>query len=124
MRGAGWISGWPPRHRVPAAAVGALLGASIAASGAGETTPGASSLRAALLLRALGDDDILPRMDEWEVFPRVAVAAGLAAQQEGIARLTKSREVLHREAARTMREAREAVGLLMRGGLIAPPPGS
>lgn len=54
----------------------------------------------------------------------MAVAAGLAAQAEGVARLTKSREALHREAARTMREAREAVGLLMREGLIAPPPGS
>lgn len=32
---------------------------------------------------------ILPRMDEWAVFPRVAVAAGLAAQEEGVARLTK-----------------------------------
>jgi malate dehydrogenase (oxaloacetate-decarboxylating) len=63
-------------------------------------------------------------MDEWEVFPRVAVAAGLAAQAEGVARLTKSREALHGEAARTMREAREAVDLLMREGLIAPPPGS
>ncbi|HJR01233.1 MAG TPA: L,D-transpeptidase family protein [Methylomirabilota bacterium] len=44
-RAAGRISGWSPRHRVLAAVVGVLLGASIAASGAGETTPGASSAR-------------------------------------------------------------------------------
>jgi malate dehydrogenase (oxaloacetate-decarboxylating) len=74
--------------------------------------------------RTIGEEDILPRMDEWEVFPRVAAAAGLAAQEEGIARLTKNREVLHAEAARTMRDARDAVGLLMREGLIAAPPGS
>ncbi|HSE06729.1 MAG TPA: NADP-dependent malic enzyme [Methylomirabilota bacterium] len=73
--------------------------------------------------RTIGPEDILPRMDEWEVFPRVAATAGLAAQHEGVARLTKSREVLHAEAARTMRDARAAVGLLMREGLIAAPPG-
>jgi len=73
--------------------------------------------------RTIGEEDILPRMDEWEVFPRVAAAAGLAAQEEGVARLTKGREALHADAARIMRDAREAVGLLMREGLIAPPPG-
>ena len=61
-------------------------------------------------------------MDEWEVFPRVAAAAGLAAQQEGIALVSKSWELLHAEAAKTMREAREAVGLLMQAGLIPKPP--
>jgi malate dehydrogenase (oxaloacetate-decarboxylating) len=74
--------------------------------------------------RTIREDDILPRMDEWEVFPRVAAAAGRAAQDEGVARLVKSREALHADAARIMRGAREAVGLLMREGLIAPPPGS
>jgi malate dehydrogenase (oxaloacetate-decarboxylating) len=74
--------------------------------------------------RTIRDDDILPRMDEWEVFPRVAAAAGLAAQDEGVARLTRSREALLADAARIMRGAREAVGVLMREGLIAPPPGS
>ena len=72
--------------------------------------------------RSIQAEDILPRMDEWEVFPRVAAAAGLAAQEEGIALVSKSWEALHAEAARTMREAREAVGLLMQGGLIAKPP--
>jgi malate dehydrogenase (oxaloacetate-decarboxylating) len=72
--------------------------------------------------RSIHAEDILPRMDEWEVFPRVAAAAGLAAQEEGVALLSKSWEALHAEAARTMREAREAVGLLMQSGLIAKPP--
>ncbi|HYB69835.1 MAG TPA: NADP-dependent malic enzyme [Candidatus Bathyarchaeia archaeon] len=72
--------------------------------------------------RGINAEDILPRMDEWEVFPRVAAAAGLAAQREGIALVSTSAELLYAEAARTMREAREAVGLLMREGLIAKPP--
>jgi hypothetical protein len=37
-------------------------------------------------------------------------------------RLAKSGEDLHRDAERIMRQAREAVHLLMRKGLIAAPP--
>jgi malate dehydrogenase (oxaloacetate-decarboxylating) len=74
--------------------------------------------------RSIHDEDILPHMDEWEVFPRVAAAAGLAAQAEGLARVAKSREALLTEATKTMREAREAVSVLMREGLIAEPPRS
>lgn len=35
----------------------------------------------------LSPDHILPTMDEWEVFPRLAVAVALKAQEDGIARL-------------------------------------
>jgi malate dehydrogenase (oxaloacetate-decarboxylating) len=72
--------------------------------------------------RSIHDDDILPRMDEWDVFPRAAVAAAMAAQEQGVARLRKGREDLHREAAQAMRDAREATRLLMREGLIPAPP--
>jgi malate dehydrogenase (oxaloacetate-decarboxylating) len=74
--------------------------------------------------RSIRDEDILPHMDEWEVFPRVAAVAGVAAQEEGVALVSKSGELLRADAAKTMREAREAVAVLMREGLIAPPPGS
>jgi malate dehydrogenase (oxaloacetate-decarboxylating) len=72
--------------------------------------------------RSIHDGDILPRMDEWDVFPRLATAAGLAAQADGVALVSKDRERLYGDAARTMRDARAAVGLLMREGLIAGPP--
>jgi malate dehydrogenase (oxaloacetate-decarboxylating) len=72
--------------------------------------------------RGIRDDDILPRM-EWDAFPRVAMAAGLKAQEQGVARLTRSAGELQREAERVMRESREAVRLLMREGLIPMPPG-
>jgi malate dehydrogenase (oxaloacetate-decarboxylating) len=72
--------------------------------------------------RGIRNDDILPRMDEWDAFPAVAVAAGLKAQEQGVARLAKSREELHRGAERMMRHAREAVQVLMSEGLIPPPP--
>jgi malate dehydrogenase (oxaloacetate-decarboxylating) len=72
--------------------------------------------------RSIRDEDILPRMDEWDVFPRVAAAAGVAAQEDGVALVSKDWKRLYADAARTMREAREAVALLMREGLIANPP--
>lgn len=72
--------------------------------------------------RSIHEEDIMPRMDEWAVFPRVAAAAGLAAQDDRVALLSTGWEALHDAAARTMRDAREAVALLMREGLIAQPP--
>jgi malate dehydrogenase (oxaloacetate-decarboxylating) len=73
--------------------------------------------------RGIHDDDILPRMDEWDAFPRVAAAAGMAAQADGVARLQPSRAELEAQAAKLMREARETTRVLMREGLIAAPPG-
>jgi malate dehydrogenase (oxaloacetate-decarboxylating) len=72
--------------------------------------------------RGIHDEDIAPRMDEWEVFPREAVATALKAQEQGIARLYKTREQLYEEASKTIREARETTQLLMREGLIARVP--
>jgi malate dehydrogenase (oxaloacetate-decarboxylating) len=72
--------------------------------------------------RGIHEEDIVPRMDEWEVFPRVAVATALAAQEQGIARLSRRREQLHEQAVKVIREAREATRLLMKEGLIPPAP--
>jgi malate dehydrogenase (oxaloacetate-decarboxylating) len=68
--------------------------------------------------RGIRPDDILPHMDEWDVHPRVAVAAAMAAQAEGLARLAKTADEVADGAARVMREAREATQALMRAGLI------
>jgi len=71
--------------------------------------------------RGIHEDDIIPRMDEWEVFPHVAVATALKAQEQGIARLFKTREELYDQAAKVIRDAREATQLLMREGYIPQP---
>jgi malate dehydrogenase (oxaloacetate-decarboxylating) len=71
--------------------------------------------------RGIHDDDILPRMDEWDAFSRVAMAAGLKAQEQGVAQLAKSGEELRREAERVMRQSRESVRVLMSEGLIPLP---
>jgi malate dehydrogenase (oxaloacetate-decarboxylating) len=70
--------------------------------------------------RGIDEENIVPRMDEWEVYPRVAVATAMMAQEQGLARLSKSREQLQGEARRTIYQAREATRLLMQEGLIAP----
>jgi len=72
--------------------------------------------------RGIHEEDIAPRMDEWEVFPREAVATAMKAQEQGIARLSKAREQLYEEASKIIREAREATQLLMREGLIPRAP--
>ena len=72
--------------------------------------------------RGLRDDDILPRMDERDLVPRVAAATALAAQAEGVARLARTEQELVTGARRSVSEARAATELLMREGLIAPIP--
>jgi malate dehydrogenase (oxaloacetate-decarboxylating) len=68
--------------------------------------------------RGLGEERIVPTMDEWEIVPRIAVATALQAQQQGIARLAKTREQLYAEASGQIRAARAATALLMQEGII------
>ncbi|MBM4467091.1 MAG: NADP-dependent malic enzyme [Chloroflexi bacterium] len=72
--------------------------------------------------RGINEEDIAPKMDEWEVFPREAVATAMKAQEQGIARLSKTCEQLYEEASVIIRQAREATHCLMREGFIAPAP--
>jgi len=72
--------------------------------------------------RGIDEENIAPNMDEWEVFPREAVATAMKAQEQGIARLQKTREQLYEEASSIIRQAREATQCLMREGFIAPAP--
>ncbi len=72
--------------------------------------------------RGIHEDSILPTMDEWEVYPRVAVATALQAQEEGITALKKLREQLHEEATHMITQARNATQLLMKEQIIPPPP--
>jgi malate dehydrogenase (oxaloacetate-decarboxylating) len=71
--------------------------------------------------RGLREDDILPRMDEWDVHPRLAVVAAMAAQAQGLARVARAADEIEAEARRVMSAAREATAVLMRAGLIPDP---
>jgi malate dehydrogenase (oxaloacetate-decarboxylating) len=72
--------------------------------------------------RGIREDSILPRMDEWEVYPRVAVATAKQAQRQGVAGLTLGAEALLEQATGIIRNAREATQTLMRSGFIPAPP--
>lgn len=66
----------------------------------------------------LDEDRIIPSMSDKELFPREAVAVGMEAQRQGIARLQMSRTELYDRAVSTISHARRSTELLMRRGLI------
>jgi malate dehydrogenase (oxaloacetate-decarboxylating) len=72
--------------------------------------------------RGIHEKDILPRMEEWEVFPRVAVACALKSIEQGVARVKPSRQELYQRASAIIQNARQSTELLMKHDLIKPPP--
>jgi malate dehydrogenase (oxaloacetate-decarboxylating) len=67
--------------------------------------------------RGIHEEDILPRMEEWEVFPREAVACALKSIEQGVARVKLSRHELYERAVSIIKNARESLKVLMREGL-------
>jgi malate dehydrogenase (oxaloacetate-decarboxylating) len=61
-------------------------------------------------------------MEEWEVFPREAVACALKSIDEGVARIKPSKKELYDRAAAIIQNARESLKALMKQGLIKPMP--
>jgi malate dehydrogenase (oxaloacetate-decarboxylating) len=72
--------------------------------------------------RGIHEGDISPRMEEWEVFPREAIACALKSIEEGVARVKPSKQELWDRAVSIIRNAREATDALMKKGLIPQPP--
>jgi malate dehydrogenase (oxaloacetate-decarboxylating) len=72
--------------------------------------------------RGIYEKDILPRMEEWEVFPREAVACALKSIEQGVARIKPSRQELYQRASAIIQNARQSTKLLMKHDLIKPPP--
>jgi malate dehydrogenase (oxaloacetate-decarboxylating) len=72
--------------------------------------------------RGIHEQDILPRMEEWEVFPREAVACALKSIEQGVARIKPSRQELHQRASVIIQNARQSTEILMRHNLIKKPP--
>jgi len=68
--------------------------------------------------QGLDEEHIVPSMDDWQVFPREAVATAMKAQEQGIARLEKTREELYERAEAIIRQSREAVTLMMEEEII------
>ena len=72
--------------------------------------------------RGMNEKDILPRMEEWEVFPKEAVACAMKSIEQGVARVKPSRQELYERASAIIKNARESTALLMKHGLIKPTP--
>jgi len=72
--------------------------------------------------RGISEDNIIPTMGEWGVFIREAVAVGMKAIEQGVARETPSSKELTKRAEKMIKESREATALLMKSGLIPPVP--
>jgi len=68
--------------------------------------------------RGINENDIAPRMEEWEVYPREAVACALQSIKEGVARIKPSKQELWERAVAIIKNARESTRLLMKHGLI------
>jgi malate dehydrogenase (oxaloacetate-decarboxylating) len=72
--------------------------------------------------KGMHEDHLIPTMDEWEVYPREAVAVGLKAIEQGIAGITASKQELFERASAIIKRARRQAQVLMESGIIAPAP--
>jgi malate dehydrogenase (oxaloacetate-decarboxylating) len=72
--------------------------------------------------RGLREDAILPTMEEWQVYPRIATATALAAQDEALTESSRTRESLLDEATKKIRAARDHAEALVSSGIIPLPP--
>jgi len=70
----------------------------------------------------LSEEHIVPSMAEREAFFDEAVAVGLRAQEEGVARLSVSRDGLWSMAEHAIGEAQRMTTVLMESGIIPAPP--
>jgi malate dehydrogenase (oxaloacetate-decarboxylating) len=73
--------------------------------------------------KGLSDDYIIPTMDEWEVFAREAVAVGMKAIEQGVARIKFTPEELFQTAEYQIKSSREKVQKFQELGFIKPYPG-
>jgi malate dehydrogenase (oxaloacetate-decarboxylating) len=67
-------------------------------------------------------EHILPTMDDWEVFPREAVAVAMKAQEQGLARIERTAEDLFSHAEEMIERSRGITQFMMKEGLIPQPP--
>ncbi|KON34027.1 MAG: malate dehydrogenase [miscellaneous Crenarchaeota group-6 archaeon AD8-1] len=70
--------------------------------------------------RGINEKNILPTMDEWEVFPREAVACAIKSIAQGVARIKPSRQELLEKATTIIQNARNSTKVLMKNKLIKP----
>ncbi|OGO35958.1 MAG: malate dehydrogenase [Chloroflexi bacterium RBG_16_57_11] len=70
----------------------------------------------------LTERQILPTMDDWEVFPREAAAVGRKAIEQGLARIDMSYDELYAHAHKVIKRSRDMTHRLMEEGFIEQAP--
>lgn len=71
--------------------------------------------------KGLKEDYLIPTMDDWEVYPREAVAVAKKAMEQGVARLKLTPEELFQKASAIIKRARAETQLMMKENFIATP---
>jgi malate dehydrogenase (oxaloacetate-decarboxylating) len=69
----------------------------------------------------INEDYIIPNMDQWEVFPREAVAVGSKAIEQGVARLNLPETERFKIAESIIKTSRAEVKMRMKEGFIIDP---
>jgi len=69
--------------------------------------------------KGIREDYIIPRMDEWEIYPRVASAVAYKAVNLGLARIRKEKEEFFNDAKEIIYKSREILIQLVRSGMIS-----
>ena len=68
----------------------------------------------------LRDDNIIPKMSDWEIFPYVASKVGMKAIEQGVARITMEEDELFKMAQEQIKYARDLTKNLMDTNFIKP----
>ena len=72
--------------------------------------------------RGITEDNIIPTMWETEAYINEAIAVAMKAQEQGVARISRSQEELHKSAEAMIKSAQRMAALLIKEGLIASAP--
>jgi len=70
----------------------------------------------------LNEEQILPTMDDWEVFPREAAAVAMKAQEQGVAQLDLGYDELFEHARQIIKRSRDLTHTMMEDKYIASAP--
>jgi malate dehydrogenase (oxaloacetate-decarboxylating) len=72
--------------------------------------------------RGINEENIVPTMADWEVFIYEAVAVGMKAIEQGVARERLTQAELTKRSEKIIRESHATIETLMKSGIIPPPP--
>ncbi|MEM2123514.1 MAG: malic enzyme-like NAD(P)-binding protein, partial [Candidatus Bathyarchaeia archaeon] len=82
----------------------------------------AEELAASIPEDKLDEDHILPSMDDWWIYPRIASTVGLKAMEQGIARIILEKDQLYNEALTIIKRSRKMLEIMAESHLIRKPP--